>query len=108
MGVRKIYEAELDGCSVIIWEASAGTRVVYPTEQAAETAANWLVKQANRFHEAVDANDGTHNENMVSLICYGDVPMTEFAFIRNYLARVKKLGFEIQTGLTRGPSEAWW
>ena len=107
LGVRKVYEAEQDGCSVIIWEAAKGIRVVYPTDQSAETAAAWLIKQANRFHEAKESNNGTQDSNMVSVVCYGDQPMTEFAFVRNYLNRVKKLGYEVHDGLTRETSEFW-
>ena len=76
MGVRKIFESEQDGCSVIIWEAAKGTRVVYPNDHSAEIAAMWLIKQANRFHEAKESNDGTQDSNMVSVVCYGDQPMT--------------------------------
>lgn len=107
MSVRKFYEAELDGCSVIIWEARNGTRVIYPTNQMAEAAAEWLIDYANKFHAAKEQNSGAEDENMVSVICYGDQPMTEFAFIRGYLARVKRLGFEVHEGLVRKTSEFW-
>lgn len=107
MSVRKIYEAELDGCSVIIWEAGNGTRVIYPTEQAAETATNWLITQANKFHEAKEANEGAEDEHMVSVVVYGDQPMTEFEFVQNYMARMKSVGYELIPGLVRKPKEIW-
>lgn len=106
MSVRKFYEAELDGCSVIIWEAGKGTRVIYPTDSMAETAATWLIDYANKFHSAKESNSN-EDENMVTVVAYGDQPLTEFAFIRGYLNRVKRLGFEIQDGLTRKTSEFW-
>lgn len=107
VGKRKVYEAEVDGCSVIVWEAGKGTRVVYPTDHAAETAGSWLIEQANRFHAAKEANAGDEDENMVSLVCYGDQLLTEFAFIRGYLGRMRKIGLEIQEDLTRIPKEFW-
>lgn len=107
MAVRKIFEAEQDGRSVIVWEAGSGTRVMYPTEQAAETATNWLILQANRFHEARESNDGSQHDSMVSVVCYGDQPMTEFQFVCTYMDRVRKLGYETEAGLLR-PSKEFW
>jgi hypothetical protein len=107
MGVRKIYECEQDGPSVIIWEGGNGTRVVFPTDTMAETAASWLISQANRFHAAKDGNDGSQDENMVAIVVYGDVLMTEFQFVRSYMSRVRKLGYEVIEGLRRDPKEFW-
>ena len=107
MGVRKIYEAELDGPSVILWEGGRGTRVEYPTEAMAETAVQWLIERANKFHEAKAGNDGSQDENMVAIVVYGDVLMTEFQFVRSYMSRVRKLGYEVIEGLRRDPKEFW-
>jgi hypothetical protein len=107
MGTRKVYEAEQDGNSVIVWESGLGTRVIYLDEKQAETATGYLISRANKFHEARDANDGAENDTMVSIICYGDVPMTEFQFIQNYLNRMRRMGYEIRGGLERDPKEFW-
>ena len=105
--MRKIFECELDGPSVIVWEGGSGTRIVYPTEQSAEIAANWLIGRANAFHTAKERNDGDEDEVMVAVICYGDQPMSEFQFIRNYLDRMRRQGFEVINGLTRDTKEFW-
>jgi hypothetical protein len=107
LGVRKVYEAEQDGNSVIVWESGSGTRIIYFNEQQAETAASYLISRANQFHTARELNDGSENESMVSIICYGDVPMTEFAFVQDYINRMRRAGYEIRTGLERSTKEFW-
>jgi len=107
MAQRKLYEAEADGNSVIIWQGANGIRVVYPTETAAEIAAEYLINKANEFHIAVEANEGVQSAAMVTVICYGDISMTEFAFVQNYLDRVRKAGLDVQQGLQRESKEFW-
>lgn len=107
MGVRKIFECEADGISIIIWEGGSGTRIVFPTETMAENASMHLIGRANQFHSARETNNGTEDEGMVSVILYGDVPMSEFQFVRDYIVRMRRLGFEIQSGMVRRSSEFW-
>ena len=107
LGIRAIFEPALDGRSVIIWEAGSGTRVIYPNTRMAETAFEYLTKKANEFHAAKETNDNLEDELMVSVICYGDQPMTEWAFIRDYIDRMYSIGYDIHAGLVRQAKEFW-
>lgn len=107
VGKRKVFEAEADGNSVILWEAGKGTRIVFFNEQQAEAAAVHLIERANQFHQASESNDGSQDENMVSIVVYGDKAMTEWAFVNDYIGRMRRLGFEIVTGLVRDQKEFW-
>lgn len=107
MGVRAIFEVAKDGPSVIIWEGGRGVRVAFPADHMAERAANYLTNKANQFHEAREQNSGHEDELMVTVVCYGDVHMTEYEFIQDYKRRMADFGYEMQDGLKREAKEFW-
>lgn len=106
MGIRKVVEFEADGPSVIVWEGGKGTRVIYKDADSADRACTYLISKANQFHIAKESNDGSEDELMVTIECFGE-RMTEFAFVKHYLSVVRSAGFEVQAGLVRSQGEYW-
>lgn len=95
-----IYEAELDGDSVIIWEAGKGQRVTFLNNKAAETSASFLIAKATEFHE------NKEKFGVISAYVYGE-DMSSYEFIRVFIHKCRKMQYKIEEGYTRPPSEFW-
>ncbi len=104
--MKAVYETEVDGNSVVIWESSVGHRVIFPSDTFAFQQAKVLQDNERRFHQA-KIGKGVH-----VIEAYGE-EVTPYTYIRRcFQAWRSKAGQRIgitvlESCLTRDQKEAW-
>ena len=90
-----IIEAETDGRSLIIWVGGEGVRIQYPSEQAADTAMEFVLRISGQFYAARELGYET-------VQVYG-TELSQQEFIDKLGSYIIKAGYPFRTNIRRDP-----
>lgn len=99
--MKSVFEPELEGDSILVWEAGTGHRVIYPTEDMAYNAYNFLDQKSRAFYMS------KQELGVYAIQAYGE-DTTPYEFVRRFLAVATSAGLRVmQDNSTRAALEYW-
>lgn len=99
--MKSVFEPELEGDSILVWEAGIGHRIIYPNKFMANSAYNFLDQKSRSFYTA------KKEIGVYAIQAYGD-DMTPYEFVRRFLSVATSAGLRVmQDNSTRAALEYW-